>query len=68
MFGDIKDNSSQRLHSSFALPIWMDDAKGNTSGALPVYYVSYLGSFSTGSDVVMQGLSKPTSDDIYRDT
>ena len=82
MFGDIKENSIQRLHSTFVLPIRVDDTKGNTqdysiiniialgntSCVQPMYYVSYLGSFSPGSDVVMYGLSKPTSDNIYRDT
>ena len=53
MFGDIKDNSIQRLHSSSVLSIRVDDTRGNASGAQPTYYVSYLGSFSPGSDVVM---------------
>ena len=68
MFGDVKENSIQRVHSSSVLPIRVDDTKGNASRAQPTYYVSYLESFGPGSDVVVQASSKPTSVEIFRDT
>ena len=48
---------------------WLDDTKNSTSRAWPKYYMSYFGSFGPGSDVVMYGSSKPTTDqEIFRDT
>ena len=53
MFDDIKEDSIMSLHSSSVLLILVDDTKGNTSGAQRTYYVSHVGSFAPGSDVVM---------------
>ena len=57
-----------RAYIAAVFPIWLNDTKDSTSRAQPTYYMSYFGSFGPGSDIVMYGSSKPTTDqEIFRD-